>query len=69
MANPLYQQLNSGNTNNQMSGMVQKFNEFRRTLQGDPQMMVQQLLNSGKMSQQTYNQYSQMAQEFQKYLR
>ena len=67
MQNPQYQQPN-GNAN-QISGMIQQFNQFRQSLQGDPRMMVQQLLNSGRMSQQTYNEYTQMAQEFQKYLR
>lgn len=64
MANSLYQQLN-----NNSNGLINKFNEFRNNLQGDPQQMVQQLLQSGRMTQAQYNQLSQMANEFQNLLR
>ena len=66
MPNQLYQQIN--NNQGGLLGMVQKFNEFRQNFQGDPQQMVQQLLNSGRMTQQDYNRLSQMATEFQKLL-
>ena len=46
--------------------MMQRFNSFRQQFQGDPREQVQQLLNSGKVSQQTYNQAYQMAQQLQK---
>ena len=65
MPNPLYQQLNNSN----QPGIIEKFNEFKNTLQGNPQQMVQQLLNSGQMTQAQYNEYSKMAQEFRKFLR
>ena len=64
MANSLYQQLN-----NNSNGLINKFNEFRNSLQGDPQQMEQQLLQSGRMTQAQYNQLSQMANEFQNLLR
>lgn len=66
MANNLYQQLNQNNpiNPNNIAGMMKQFNEFRQNFQGDPQQMVQQLLNSGKMSQAQYNQLSQMANQF-----
>lgn len=63
MPNNLYNQLNN-NSNN----IVSQFNEFRKTIQGNPQQMVQQLLQSGRMSQADYNRLRQMAQEFQKLL-
>lgn len=50
-----------GNTMNLMS----KFNEFKANFQGNPQEQVQQLLNSGKMSQEQFNQLSNMAKQFQ----
>lgn len=46
--------------------LMQQFNQFRQTFQGNPQQQVQQLMNSGKVSQQQYNQAYQMAQQFQK---
>ena len=44
--------------------MVQQFNQFRQTFQGDPQEQVQQLLNSGQMTQEQFAQLQQMAQQF-----
>lgn len=58
MANPLYNLLN-GTTS--QGGIQQQFDNFRRTVQGDPKAMVQQLMNNGQMSQQQFNQLSQMA--------
>lgn len=62
--NPLFEQMqkNQGGTN----GMLQRFQQFRQNFKGDPQQQVQQLLNSGRVSQQQYNQAVQMAQQFQR---
>lgn len=70
MPNPLYQLLNGGKqpANNPLT-MLQRFNEFRQSFTGDPEQMVKQLLQSGRMSQQQYAQLSQMASEFQKLLK
>ena len=54
--------------NNNPFQMLQKFNEFRQIFTGDPKQMVQQLLQSGRMSQQDFNKLHQMAQMFMKYL-
>lgn len=51
-----------------MQDMMQKLNQFRQSFQGDPKEQVQQLLNSGKMSQNQYNQLSQMATQIQNML-
>lgn len=59
--NPLYNEMQSNNGN-----MLQRFQQFRQNFKGDPQQQVQQLLNSGKVSQQQYNQAVQMAQQFQR---
>ena len=60
--NPLYNDMNQGNQNN----LVQRFQQFRQNFHGNPQEQVQQLLNSGRVSQQQYNQAVQMAQQFQR---
>lgn len=60
--NPLYNDMNQGNQNN----LVQRFQQFRQNFKGDPQQQVQQLLNSGRVSQAQYNQAVQMAQQFQR---
>ena len=59
--NPLYNEMQSNNGN-----MLQRFQQFRQNFKGNPQQQVQQLLNSGKVSQQQYNQAVQMAQQFQR---
>lgn len=60
MSNPLFGML-SGQM--QMNPMLQKFNQFRQMFKGDPQQQVQQMLNSGKVSQAQYNQAVQMANQ------
>lgn len=56
--NPLYQQMMPQNN------VMQRFMQFRQQFHGNPQEQVQQLLNSGKISQQQYNQAVQMANQF-----
>ena len=68
MANPIFN-LFGGTPNNNtpfgnMMNMMAQFNEFRNSFQGDPKQQVQNLLNSGQMSQNQYSQLQQMAQQF-----
>lgn len=51
-----------------MMNMVQQFNQFRSTFQGNPQQKVQELLNSGQMTQEQFNQLSSMAQQFRAFI-
>lgn len=60
MSNPLFNQMQMPN------GMMQKFQQFAQMFRGDPRQQVQQLLNSGKVSQAQYNQAVQMAQQLQR---
>jgi len=46
--------------------ILQRFQQFRQMFQGDPRAQVQQLLNSGKVSQSQYNQAVQIAQQMQR---
>lgn len=68
MNNPLYQQLGgsipSGMAN--MQSAMRRFEEFRRTFQGDPRQQIQNLLNTGRVTQSQYNTAVQMAQQFQR---
>lgn len=61
MSNPLYGQMQQP-TNN----IMQRFQQFQRMFKGNPQQQVQQLLNSGRVSQNQYNQAVQMANQFMK---
>lgn len=69
MASSIYNQLNNNNNMfpNQQN-LVSQFNEFRKNFQGNPQQMVQELLQNGSMSQQQYNQLRQMALQFKQLL-
>ena len=57
--NPLFQQM-------QGNSLIERFKQFQQMFRGNPQQQVQQLLNSGRISQSQYNQAVQMAQQFQK---
>lgn len=59
--NPLYSQMNN-------NGLLQRFMQFKQTFWGDPQAQVQQLLNSGKITQDQYNQAVQTAQQLSRML-
>lgn len=54
--NPLYQQTGQNN-------VMQKFLQFKQQFRGNPQEQVQQLLNSGRISQAQYDQAVQMANQ------
>lgn len=60
--NPLYGMLGGGNKQN---GLIQKFQQFRQSFQGDPKAEVMRLVQSGKISQQQLDQLQQMARQFQ----
>lgn len=63
--NPLYEMMSGGQAAGQ-NNIVQRFLQFKKSFSGNPQMMVQQLLNSGKVSQERYNQAVQMANQLSK---
>lgn len=59
MSNPLYQQMH------QPGNIFQRFQQFQQTFKGDPRQQVQQLLNSGRVTQAQYDQAVKLAQQFQ----
>lgn len=64
MSNPIYQEMGNMPMGN-MGQMLQEFNRFRQSFQGDPKAEVERLLQSGKMSQAQLNQLQAMAQQLQ----
>ena len=54
--NPLYGQMNQ-------NPIIQRFQQFQKMFKGNPQEQVQQLLNSGRVSQDQYNRAVQMANQ------
>ena len=62
MSNPLF-----GMMQNQMpNNIMQKFQQFAQMFRGDPRQQIQQMLNSGRISQGQYNQAVQMAPQLQR---
>ena len=64
MANELFNQLGGMQSN----PMLQRLLQFKQNFSGNPQQMVQNLINSGKISQSQVNQYAQQANEIYKNL-
>ena len=55
--------------NSGFANMIGQFQQFKQNFSGDPKAQVQQLLNSGQMSQEQFNKLSQLATQFQNMLR
>ena len=60
MSNPLFGMMG------QQNNIMQRFQQFQQMFRGDPRQQIQQMLNSGKVSQAQYNQAVQMAQQLQR---
>lgn len=68
MANPLFNMFGNNPQAGPFGNMTQlmsQYNEFKSNFQGDPKQKVQELMNSGQMSQEQFAQLSSMAQTFQ----
>jgi hypothetical protein len=61
MANPLYN--NFGKQTNPMADLVRQARDFKKQFAGNPRQEVERLLLTGRMSQQQFNQLSQIAQQ------
>lgn len=68
MSNGLFNALGGGSLGGplgNMAQMVQQFRQFQQTFKGDPRQQVQQMLNSGQVSQAQYDNAVKMAQQLQ----
>ena len=50
------------------NNIISQFNQFRQNFKGDPKEQIQQMLNSGRITQQQYDNAVRMAQQFQRLL-
>ena len=66
MNNPLFNMLGGQMNQHPMMQMMQRFQQFRQNFRGDPGQQIQQMLNSGKISQGQYNQAVNLAQQLQR---
>lgn len=65
--NPLFNALGGGQMPGpmgQFQNLVQQFQQFKQSFQGDPKAEVEKLVQSGRISQQQLNQLQQMAGQF-----
>lgn len=61
MPNALFNAL--GNNNNPFSNIIQQAQQLKNTFKGNPKQEVERLIKSGQMSQEQFNQYSQIANQ------
>lgn len=59
MPSPLFNQLNPMGNNN----LISQFMEFRKNFTGDPKQIVQNMLDTGKITQTQLNQYANQANQ------
>lgn len=64
----LFNDFNPGPTNN-MANLLSQFNQFRSTFSGNPEQQVKQLLQSGRMSQEQFNQLAQTANQLYRFIK
>lgn len=57
-----------GQQMNPMAMIMQRFQQFQQTFRGDANQQIQQMMNSGKVNQNMYNQAVQYANQFRKML-
>lgn len=63
--NKLYEQYNKGPGGN----FVERFQQFRKQFSGNPQQMIQQMLNSGQITQEQFNRAAQTANQLMRYFK
>ena len=49
--------------------MIQQFNQFRKTFNGNPQQAVMNLMRQGMMSNAQFQQLAQMANQFKNFMK
>lgn len=64
--NPLFQALVQNGANNGFAAMLQRFQQFRNGFSGNAEQTVRQMLQSGRITQEQYNNAVKMAQQFQR---
>jgi len=63
--NPLFTQMNQ----NELNGFMSQLNQLKQTFNGDPNQKIQELLNTGKVSQAQYNRAVQTANQIQRMMK
>ena len=53
---------------NPFGNLMQRFQQFQQTFRGDASQQIRQMMSTGRVNQQQYNQAVQMAQQFRRML-
>ena len=67
MSNPLYEQY--GKTPSGNADFLSRFERFKQSFSGNPQQIVQQMVNSGKISQSQLDSAVKMANQLAKMMK
>jgi hypothetical protein len=54
---------------NGLNGFMSQLNQLKQTFNGDPNQKIQELLNTGKVSQAQYNRAVQTANQIQRMMK
>lgn len=65
MSNPLYDQFGQVNNDNIMN----RFKQFQQTFKGDPRQMIQNMLNSGQITQEQLNNAMNKANQLMRFIK
>lgn len=69
MSNPLYNILGNNPMPGNMGALISQLQQFKQTYTGDARAQVQQMLNSGKITQAQYNQAAQLADQLMRVIK
>lgn len=61
--NPFFNAMGGGQMNG-MGNLMQRYQQFRQSMSGDPQQIINQMMQSGRINQNILNQAQMMAQQF-----
>lgn len=66
--NPLFNAFGNNSIPSPFADIIKQAREMQKTFKGNPRDEVQKLLNSGAMSQQTFNELSQQAKQIVQFM-
>lgn len=64
----IYNDFKPNQTNN-MSNFISQFNQFKSAFTGNPEQRVKQLLQTGQMTQEQFNQFAETANQLRSLLK
>lgn len=71
-SNPLFQQYGNTPAPQNMTppgDFMSRFQQFRQSINGNPQQIVQQMMNSGRITQEQFNRAAQIANQMMRFIR